>query len=637
MCADVIRFGACATAFGGGAVAQNETATVTLEGNGTNTNPYKIRDYAQLVEFADIVNGTNGKTQNQNAWAVLTADITNEANGNLLNADGSLNDSGNEKQVWTPIGNNSSGYTGTFDGQGHTISGLYFKSSGTGILSAGLFGNISRNGTIKNVGIKDSYFFIEKLSAGLFLFLGGVCGANDGTIENCYNAGIVIGKGIVDVGGLCGYNEGTIKNCYNMGKVTGTGNDAYVGGVCGKQQNQNHGSIKNCYYLDGTADKGIGEGSGSVTKMSADDFKSGKVAWLLNGSTSDGTVDAPLAWHQNLDNNSYPALIKKDETSTSTVYATKKCGGIAYEWSNTAPMGDIPAIEHSYTNNTLANFPDEGTTNLYSYVCDNCKNITEESENKKAIKQLNSAGDADIIITKVDGSWKAADNTTVELKDDANANWYHAPIVFTVNSVKHTRAMSTDWATLCLPYAITVNDYKGKCKFYKLSGVDDEKITLKEVETVAYNTPVFVKRNDATVTSIDFTASNAKLRKTPTNTTITNNKLVGALNTVELTMDDNGSCLFIKDDKMWSVSQAGKTMTVKPFRAYIYISGSSASGAPQRSIAIDGEATAISDALDTLNDTNAEYYDMSGRRIGSLQKGVNIIRSGNKTRKVIIK
>lgn len=67
MCADVIHFGACATAFGGGAVAQNKTATVTLEGDGTNDNPYKIGDYAQLVEFADIVNGTSGKTQNRNA------------------------------------------------------------------------------------------------------------------------------------------------------------------------------------------------------------------------------------------------------------------------------------------------------------------------------------------------------------------------------------------------------------------------------------------------------------------------------------------------------------------------------------------------------------------------------------------
>lgn len=544
--------------------------------------------------------------------------LLNEANGNLLNADGSLNDSGNEKQVWTPIGKDGSQYIGTFDGQGHTISGLYFKSSGTDIGAAGLFGYIHGNGTIKNVGIKDSYFFIENTSAGSILYLGGVCGNNKGTIENCYNAGIVIGKGIACIGGVCGYNYGTVKNCYNTGKVTGTGNDAYAGGVCGTQQA--FGSIKNCYYLDGTADKGIGEGSGSVTKMSADDFKSGKVAWLLNGSTSEGT----LAWHQKLDNNSYPVLIKKDETSTSTVYATKKCGGIAYEWSNTAPMGDIPAIEHSYTNNTLANFPDEGTTNLYSYVCDNCKDASTALLDKKVIKSLNSADDADIIITKVDGSWKAAANTTVELKDDAKANWYHAPVVFTVNSVKHTRAMPTDWATLCLPYAITVNDYTGKCKFYKLISVESDKIILKEVttETVAYNTPVFVKRNDATVTSIDFTASNAKLRKTPTNTTLTNNKLVGALNTVELTMDDNGSCLFIKDDKMWSVSQAGKTMTVKPFRAYIYISGSSASSAPQRSIAIDGEATAISDALDTLNDTNAEYYDMSGRRIGSLQKGV---------------
>ncbi|MFS6554082.1 hypothetical protein VPJ68_00985, partial [Parabacteroides distasonis] len=102
-----------------------------------------------------------------------------------------------------------------------------------------------------------------------------------------------------------------------------------------------------------------------------------------------------------------------------------------------------------------------------------------------------------------------------------------------------------------------------------------------------------------------------------------------------LTTADNSNCLFLKKDNMWSVTQANKTMTVKPFRAYIV--PATPSGAPQRSIAVDSETTAISDALDTLNDANAEYYDMSGRRISSLQKGVNIIRSGNKTRKVIIK
>lgn len=123
--------------------------------------------------------------------------------------------------------------------------------------------------------------------------------------------------------------------------------------------------------------------------------------------------------------------------------------------------------------------------------------------------------------------------------------------------------------------------------------------------------------------------------QTPKEQTANGNRLVGAFNTVELTMDDNSNCLFLKNDNMWSVMQANKIMTVKPFRAYIVPATSS--GAPQRSITIDGEATAISDALDTLNDANAEYYDMSGRRISSLQKGVNIIRSGNKTRKVIIK
>lgn len=84
MCADVIRFGACAMACGGVVAAENETKTVTLEGGGTITNPYKIGNYAQLLEFATLVNG--GQTS---ICAELTADI--EANKDLLNADGTLN------------------------------------------------------------------------------------------------------------------------------------------------------------------------------------------------------------------------------------------------------------------------------------------------------------------------------------------------------------------------------------------------------------------------------------------------------------------------------------------------------------------------------------------------------------------
>jgi len=204
------------------------------------------------------------------------------------------------------------------------------------------------------------------------------------------------------------------------------------------------------------------------------------------------------------------------------------------------------------------------------------------------------------------------------------------------SKVFHDRKIATKWSTLCLPYKITVSNYADKCKFYELKSVETDKITLTELtENIEAGTPVFIKRNSESVTEIRFVETNVKMIQTPKEQTANGNRLIGTFNTVELTMDDNSNCLFLKKDNMWSVTQANKTMAVKPFRAYIVPATSN--GAPQRSIAVDGEATAISDALDTLNDANAEYYDMSGRRINALQKGVNIIRSGNKTRKVIIK
>lgn len=100
--------------------------------------------------------------------------------------------------------------------------------------------------------------------------------------------------------------------------------------------------------------------------------------------------------------------------------------------------------------------------------------------------------------------------------------------------------------------------------------VPSEKITLTEITkaTIEAGTPVFVKRNDNNVNSIEFTASNVKMIQTPTEQTADKGKLVGTFNTVTLTMDDNGKCLFIKNDNMWSVGDT-KNMTVKPFRAYI--------------------------------------------------------------------
>ncbi|MCI5911138.1 MAG: hypothetical protein MRZ46_05775 [Oscillospiraceae bacterium] len=196
------------------------------EGNGVTT-PYQISNYDQLVWFANQVN--NGNTSIN---AVLTSDIL--ANENVLDENGNLNSSLTSPTEWTPIGrtdDENRKYSGTFDGQGHIISGLYFNKSTDNV---GLFG--VNAGTIKNVGIADSYFSGRT-------YVGSVCGYNYSTVENCYSTSFVNGK--YNVGGLCGENDyGIIKNSYITGSVNGK--DSF-GAICGESNNGD--SILNCYYL----------------------------------------------------------------------------------------------------------------------------------------------------------------------------------------------------------------------------------------------------------------------------------------------------------------------------------------------------------------------------------------------------
>ena len=200
-----------------------------IDGDKINDEVYEISNAGQLYWFAGLVNGTlSGVPQNTSANAVLTKDIV--VNENVLKPDGTLNE-GSFKE-WTPIATSASPYTGIFEGQNHTISGLYFKQETSFV---GLFS--VNSGKIANVGIFDSYFYGQPYKGWQ---VGGVCGSNtnQGAITNCYNTGIV--RGSETVGGVCGSNYGTITNCSNKGNVGE--DDESVGGVCGS----NYGTITNC-------------------------------------------------------------------------------------------------------------------------------------------------------------------------------------------------------------------------------------------------------------------------------------------------------------------------------------------------------------------------------------------------------
>lgn len=282
--------------------------------DGTKDAVYEISNAGQLYWFAGLVNGTlSGVAQNKSANAVLTADIV--VNANVLKSDGTLNE-GTFKE-WTPIATSASPYTGIFDGQNHTISGLYFNQENS--YDVGLFGR--NNGKIANAGILDSYFYGTSKVGGMcgnnytgtisncyntgsvsgIGTAGGVSGYNDGgTITNCYNVGSVGGSGYV--GGVNGWNKGIITNCYNTGSVSGTG--VNVGGVIGR--NESNASITNCYY-DSTIYTGnaIGANDGTTEKVegkTTEQFKTGEVTYLQQNGQSEEI------WGQTIGTDTYPVL-----------------------------------------------------------------------------------------------------------------------------------------------------------------------------------------------------------------------------------------------------------------------------------------------------------------------------------------
>lgn len=344
---------------GGAQLLEATTITPTKpeNGNGTAENPYQITSAAELYWFAGLVNGTlTDVTKNSSACAKLMNDIT--VNNNLLDRityktddDGNLTNevaNGGNFISWTPIGAANNGYQGTFDGNGKTISGLFFNDSPKS--HVGLFDNIYM-ATIRNVGVVDSYFFGEH-------YVGGVCAFGvDGTITGSYNTGVVSGEGCV--GGVCGTGSSvTITDSYNTGSVSG--NDD-VGGVFGYGENC---TINNCYYLkaEGTDLGGINgaDVEGQAEGKTAAQFASGEVAYLLQDGQKvgeDGTI--PQVWGQNIDNDG--------EKQSFPVFSNAK----VYKPSESSPC------KVGYTNNAEGlkehDFGDDKTGESCSYC--NIKNI----------------------------------------------------------------------------------------------------------------------------------------------------------------------------------------------------------------------------------------------------------------------
>ena len=281
--------------------------------------------------------------------------------------------------------------------------------------------------------------------------------------------------------------------------------------------------------------------------------------------------------------------------------------------------------------------------------CNKLKGANDFDKNKTGIDNANyktgyftklvgKNGDEKIGAT---GETLATDNLV--LNDDKDFVAYE-PFAAKAASYNRTMNAGTTWATLCLPFEVSLANQNFRA--FKLLSADEgtETVELEEIEgSIAAGTPVIIKMKDG-ATKLNFTVADKAIAKEvkTAETANGNYQLQGLYTQKEFSKDTDNNCYIVKGSKLMNPAKLlDKTTTEsvgsKPFRAYMVDNSSApAAGARMFSISVGGSTTAI-EQLETTADSKAEYYDLQGRRLQNLQKGVNIIKRGGKTMKVIIK
>ena len=371
---------------------------------------YEISNAGQLYWFAEQVN--SGDTSLN---AVLTTDIV--VNETVLAADGSLGADPDTLRMWRSIGDDDTEniFKGIFDGQGHTISGLYFSndSNESDVMCASLFGFSA--GIIQNVGLEDSYFnyYYAKIDGQLIVsgVAAGICAINNGQIVNCYNAGTILGYG---ASGICAINSdnGSIENCYNTGMIGGFG---LAAGIC----NMNAGSMKDCYnnsditvrtdstIIDENDEKSYASGicniNGSsgriencyhVGQVSGADVNN-NICNLNIGQIENSYYDCNICDKDAITQNESSAVVKNVESKTTKQFAS---GEVTYLLN-----GD-QSVRAFYQNLATEKYP---TLNQKSKVVMQLEMIYDESfgEDATTNKTYHNAGDTIALETSPDKAY----------------------------------------------------------------------------------------------------------------------------------------------------------------------------------------------------------------------------------------
>ena len=678
-----------------------------VTGKGTEAEPFILKTAEHLEWFRDYVNV--GKSS---ACAKIADDVEEIDMSTVCHkADA-------EKQVaelsWTPIGNYSKQYQGTFDGNGKTIRNLFISSTSDEI---GFFGYAAdcriKNITFDNAKVKGN----DNCSTGILAGCagscvienikttgncsvegkyetGGIAGRANGNISNCENHAIV--NGLHSVGGIVGIcfdSENSITSCANYGEITGT--EDFVGGIIGYfgegslQNSANNGNITgdarvgnligyanicninnvlgignitanyaDCNGLivgyiadasssasgilaynssakmtiDGTeltGDAVVAIGSGSLTypegKNEADvikaftpeQLKSGEVAYLLNGSKSEGK----LAWYQKLGTDAYPVLTAAEG---NTVYhgSFRYCDNTNSSYSNSSSENELVHVASA----TLASPEHDADEHIYNMGCRNEKCAAHKYVADKA---------GNIVVTK-DANNKFVATEDLTLADGEDFKDYEA---FTSKTISYSRNIpeGTAWGTLCLPFAIDLSQ-EAECDFYRLTGIDASKecITIESYAegVIPAGTPVLFKMKEGE-TVLSLSAVGADIVTAPLSGNRSDVNLVGSFTQIS---GENlaASDYVIGEDQFSRVSDLHDA-TILPMRAYLHPSDASLTSAAKLSIGNNDDSTAIDHLNAISRDADAEYYDASGRRTHGLQKGLNIVKRGGKTYKIMVK
>ena len=554
---------------------------------------YQVADAFQLFWFAGLVNGTltDGTEQNTSASAVLTADI--DLSG----------------ETWTPIGSESTPYTGTFDGQGYTISGMTIENAES---YSGLFGNVT--GTVRDFTVTGSITItgdeivsrvggavgslctasvggtVSGVTSGVNItvsasndHIGGVVGSmpenSSPTVESCvYTGNITVTVEAGSVAGVVGYiRTGTIQNCANQGGISiNTGGNGSVGGILGYCNNGKI-YIRNCYNsgsiaAEGTANVGAIVGQNKSTQATVSN------CCYLTGSADKGQGQ--------LTDDAAGTAVKTDEDFKSGAVAVLLQGSqTAQAWGQTLGADNYPVPTTDEAMRVYAAKLYQGSADKVSELYDNnASGFSNPGEPNALLVIEDEATTAPAGTNVVVKSGDAYTCANLVLTDGTD---FYTPVAFTAAQATYSRPLAegTQWGTVALPFDAT--SVTG-AELFRVARQDGEALYVDETGGMAGGEPLVFRAN-AEVAKVGFNGKDVTVRATDAATGST--LLKGTSQTVSQLAE---GAYFIYGDKFYRVAQ-GSQVGMKAFRAYI----PAAAGASTRSAGAASQLRIVFNASET--------------------------------------